>query len=146
MNTERGTVERGTIERWQHSKAEIRSIEMGSGKATTEVIADRWPTVFDRLRDQGLIDDRQHDCAIWLATLRVAAGLEPRQTSSYSPLGHGGEDISDDQAERRALFNKVVRALGSDAQPVLDAIEGRYSPRDLGALKDALTALVKFRS
>ncbi len=146
MNTERGTVERGTIERWQHSKAEIRSIEMGSGKATTEVIADRWPTVFDRLRDQGLIDDRQHDCAIWLATLRVAAGLEPRQTSSYSPLGHGSEDISDDQAERRALFNKVVRALGSDAQPVLDAIEGRYSPRDLGALQDALTVLVKFRS
>ena len=146
MNTERGTVERGTVERWQHSKAEIRSIEMGSGKATTEVIADRWPTVFDRLRDQGLIDDRQHDCAIWLATLRVAAGLEPRQTSSYSPLGHGGEDISDDQAERRALFNKVVRALGSGAQPVLDAIEGWYSPRDLDALQDALTALVKFRS
>ena len=53
MNTERGTVER-----WQHSKAEIRSIEMGTGKATTEVIADRWPTVFDRLRDQGQIDDR----------------------------------------------------------------------------------------
>ena len=83
MNTERGTVER-----WQHSKAEIRSIEMGTG----------------------------------------------------------GEDISDDQAERRALFNKVVRALESDAQPVLDAIEGKYSPRDLGALQDALTALVKFRS
>ena len=141
MNTERGTVER-----WQHSKAEIRITEMGSGKATTEVIADRWPTVFDRLRDQGQIDDRQHDGAIWLATLRVAAGLEPRQTSSYSPLGHGGEDISDDQAERRALFNKVVRGLGSDAQPVLDAIEGRYSPRDLSALQDALTALVKFRS
>ena len=141
MNTERGTVER-----WQHSRAEIRSIEMGTGKATTEVIADRWPTVFDRLRDQGQIDDRQHDSAIWLAILRVAAGLEPRQTSSYSPLGHGGEDISDDQAERRALFNKVVRALGSDAQPVLDAIEGRYSPRDLGELQGALTALVKFRS
>ena len=139
-------IERGTVERWQHSKAEIRSIEMGTGKATTEVIADRWPTVFDRLRDQGQIDDRQHDSAIWLATLRMAAGLEPRQTSSYSPLGHGGEDISDDQAERRALFNKVVRALGSDAQPVLDAIEGRYSLGDLGALQDALTALVRFRS
>ena len=51
------------------------------------------------------------DGAIWLATLRVAAGLG-RQTSSYSPLGHGGEDISDDQAERRALFNKVVEPPG----------------------------------
>ena len=139
MNTERGTVER-----WQHSKAEIRSIEMGTGKATTEVIADRWPTVFDRLRDQGQIDDRQHDSAIWLATLRVAAGREPRQTSSYSPLGHGGEDISDDQAERRALFNKVVRALGSDAQPVLDAIEGTYALKDLSAVQQGLTALTIF--
>lgn len=42
---------------------------MGTGKATTEVIADRWPTVFDRLRDQKQIDYRQQDSAIWLATL-----------------------------------------------------------------------------
>lgn len=98
---------------------------MGIGKATTEVIADRWPTVFDRLRDQGQIDDRQHDSATWFSALRVAVGLEPRQTSSYSPLGRGGEDISDDRAERRAFFNKVVRALGSHAAPVLAAIEGK---------------------
>ena len=71
--------ERGTKERWQHSTPEIRSIELkaGAGKATVGVIADAEAHLFDRLLAKGLIDRRQADAGLYLASLRLAAGLEP---------------------------------------------------------------------
>ena len=66
--------ERGTPERWRHSKPEIRSIEMkaGAGKATVDVIADAEAHLFDRMLAKGLIDQRQADAGLYLASLRLA--------------------------------------------------------------------------
>ena len=137
-------MERGTAERWRHGKAEIRAVEMGSGKNVTEVIAERWPILLDKLRDKGLLTVKQHDAGVWLASLRHSAGLEPRQISSYNPLGDGGGDISDAQAERRSLYNRAVRVMGGDAVAVLAVLEGSYSPAKLNAVRDGLTALSEF--
>ena len=91
--------ERGTKERWQHDKPQVRSIEMGSGKATTEVIAVHNPHVIDMLADAGVLTQQQADAALWLAELRQAAGMDGRVVSSCNPLGAGGEQ-SDSQRPR----------------------------------------------
>ena len=135
--------DRGTPERWRHGLT-IRAIELKAGHATEDVACDINPTVFDALFDRGHINARQLDAAIWLASLRIAAGLEPRQVSSYNPLGTGGE-ITDDQAEARAQFNRAVKALAGDARAVLSALEGNCGPKDLSAVQQGLASLVRWR-
>ena len=136
--------ERGTPERWQHSKPEIRSIELKAGKATVDVIADAEAHLFDRMLARGLIDQRQADAGLYLASLRLAAGLEPRQVGSYNPLGHGAE-TTDAQAESRRVFNSAVRELGGDGRAVLAALEGSFRPVDLESLRDGLNKLSRWR-
>lgn len=136
--------ERGTPERWQHSKPEIRSIELKAGKATVDVIADAEAHLFDRLLAKGLIDQRQADSGLYLASLRLAAGLEPRQIGSYSPLGHGAE-TTDAQAETRRVFNSAVRELGGNGRAVLAALEGTFRPADLESLRDGLNKMSRWR-
>lgn len=136
--------DRGTPERWKHGRLTIRAVELKAGHATEDVACDTHATVADALFDRGQINARQLDAAIWLDSLRIAAGLEPRQVSSYNPLGTGGE-ITDDQAEARAQFNKAVRALAGDAGAVLALLEGSYAPKDLSAVQQGLAALVRWR-
>lgn len=138
--------ERGTPERWRHSKAEIRSIEIkaGAGKATVDVIADAEAHLFDSLLAKGLINQAQADVGLWLESLRLASGLEPRQVGSYNPLGHGSE-TTEQQAENRAQFNKAVSVTGKHAKAVLAAIEGSLKPSDLDSLRDGLSALARWR-
>lgn len=134
--------DRGTPERWRHGQVEIRAVELKAGHATEDVVADVNPTVFDFLLARGHINERQLDAAIWLASLRLAAGLEPRQVSSYNPLGAGCE-MTDEQAEARARFNRAIKALGSDAKPVLAALEGHCPLRAVAAVQSGLTRLVR---
>lgn len=135
--------ERGTKERWQHDKPQVRSIEMGSGKATTEVIAVHNPHVIDMLADAGVLTQQQADAALWLAELRQAAGLDGRVVSSYNPLGAGGEQ-SDEQAERQAKFNTAVKRAERGATAVLLLLEGYYSPNDLDALYHGLNGVSRY--
>lgn len=134
--------DRGTPERWRHGQLEIRAVELKAGHATEDVAADVIPTLFDFLLARGHINERQRDVGIWLASLRLAAGLEPRQVSSYNPLGTGGE-MTDEQAEARARFNRAVRALGSDAKAVLAALEGHLTALNIRLVQSGLTRLVR---
>ena len=135
--------ERGTKERWQHDKPQVRSIEMGSGKATTEVIAVHNPHVIDILAHAGVLTQQEADAALWLAELRQAASMDCRVVSSYNPLGAGGEQ-SDEQAERQAKFNVAVKHAENGATAVLLLLDGYYSPNDLDALQHGLNGISQY--
>lgn len=134
--------DRGTPERWRHGQLEIRAVELKAGHATEDVAADVNPTLFDFLLARGHINERQRDAAIWLASLRLAAGLEPRQVSSYNPLGTGGE-MTDEQAEARARFNRAIKALGGDAKAILAALDGHCPLRSVAAVQSGLKRLIQ---
>ena len=132
--------DKGTPERWQHGRLSIRAVEPKAGYASEDVAADLHATAFDYLYDKGHITAPLLDAGLHFAALRLRAGLEPRQVSSYNPLGSGSE-ITDDQAEARLAFNAAVKALGGTAKAVLRAVDGSTSPGDVPAVIDGLQRL-----
>lgn len=135
--------ERGTRERWQHDKPVVKSIEMKSGKATTEVIAVDTPHLIDMLLQAGMINQQQADAALWLAELRQAAAMDCRVVSSYNPLG-GNSEQSDAQAESEARFHNAIKRAETGAGAVLALLEGYHYPKDLKRLQHGLNGVRRF--
>jgi hypothetical protein len=146
----RSSRDNGSPERWQHDRPVVRSMKMGSGKATEDVIAVEHPTDLDRLHNTGQLhidvqaSQRLLDAGLWLARCRGAAGLNARVCASYEVLG-GIEDMSDDQAWNRRAYNDAMKAMGVAARAVEATVEGKYVPALKYTLIEGLELLAKHR-
>jgi hypothetical protein len=145
-----GSRDNGPPERWQHDKATVRSMKIGSGMATEDVVAVQYPTTLDRLYGTGLLgtdargSDRRLEAGLWLLRCRGSAGLEPRVVGSYGSPG-GDAEMSDEQAWNRKAYSEAIREMGVSARCVEALLDERYSPAILDMVKDGLDRVADMR-
>lgn len=77
--------------------------------------------LIDRLARYAQITDRQYEAGQRLLEMCGAAGLLEAGARQYGRIGHGGE-LTDEMAEARARWNRLMVALGSQRADLLTSV------------------------
>lgn len=102
----------------------IEGREKGSASREGERIEVRRysdATLADRMHARAQLSDRQHEAAIRMAGMWVAAGLSPRCTGGYGG-GRGGSDSEIDAASPLDLYRRIMRQVPQRYVPALEAM------------------------
>lgn len=76
--------------------------------------------MIDKIWRAAQITDRQHEAAQRLLEMCTAAGLMLGRSGGYS--GGGRQEITDEMAEARASWNRLMMALGSQRADLLTSV------------------------
>ena len=104
-------------------------------EATAGVLVRRFAdvTLVDRLWSSGWLGTGEearirHEAALALRELHHSAGLTPQCIAAYQVSTGGSDEMSDREAEARARYNRVLRALGTYADTAQDLAVYDHQP------------------
>ncbi len=104
-------------------------------EATAGVLVRRFAgvTLIDRLLSSGWLGTGEaarirHEAALALRELHHSAGLTPQCIAAYQVSTGGSDEMSDREAEARARYNRVLRALGTYADTAQDLAVYDHQP------------------
>jgi hypothetical protein len=104
-------------------------------EATAGVLVRRFAdvTLIDRVWSSGWLGTGEearirHEAALALRELHHSAGLTPQCIAAYQVSTGGSDEMSDREAEARARYNRVLRALGTYADTAQDLAVYDHQP------------------
>lgn len=102
--------------------------------------------LIDRMHTRSQLSDLQHDVAVRVMEMHMAAGFEPSVTPGYSPPGwRRGHDDDQEEAEAITRFRRLLGCCSQAAATILHGmcLDQHPGVQRLGLLQAALDDLAK---